>query len=85
MNRFALVTLAAALVALPAAAFAQSPAPSGAMHHAMSHDAMSHGAMAHGAMSHGAMAHTKNGAAMGHGAMSHDAMSHSMVHGSPKP
>jgi pentapeptide MXKDX repeat protein len=80
MNRFALVTLIAALIALPEAALAQTPAPPGAMHSAMKHDAM-----AHGAMTHSAMAHPQKGAATNHGAMSHDAMSHSMTHASPKP
>jgi pentapeptide MXKDX repeat protein len=84
MNRFALLTISAALVALPAAAFAQTPAPSGAMHDAMKHDAMAHTAMSH-SMTHGAMAHPKKGDAMAHSAMSHDAMSHSMTHESPKP
>jgi pentapeptide MXKDX repeat protein len=80
MNRFALVTLIAALIALPEAALAQTPAPPGAMHSAMKHDAM-----AHGAMTHSEMAHPQKGAATNHGAMSHDAMSHSMTHASPKP
>jgi pentapeptide MXKDX repeat protein len=84
MNRIALLTLAA-LVAMPATAFAQTPAPSGAMHSAMKHDAMAHGSTSHGTMTHGAMANPKKGAAMTHGAMSHDAMSHSMTHASPKP
>jgi pentapeptide MXKDX repeat protein len=85
MNRFALVTLIAALIALPEAALAQTPAPPGAMHSAMKHDAMAHGAMAHGAMTHSAMAHPQKGAVTNHGAMSHDAMSHSMTHASPTP
>ncbi|MGP6190858.1 MAG: pentapeptide MXKDX repeat protein [Vulcanimicrobiaceae bacterium] len=80
MRRFALVTLTAALVVLPAVSFAQTPAPS-----AMKHDAMKHSAMSHSAMAH-AMAHTpKKSTSMSHGAMSHDAMTHSMSHASPKP
>jgi len=73
MNRFALVSVSAALTVLPALALAQTPAPKPmATHHAMS-SSMSHSSMSH------SMAHASP-------KPMHSPMSHSMMtHASPKP